>query len=69
MVAETHPVHVLRESLETQRHKAIESLSKKISPLSLESMREVAILQTVLTAVREEIETHSFRPGWGEDET
>jgi hypothetical protein len=67
-VAETHPVQVLQAALETQRQRAVENLARKVHPLSLESLREVAILQVVLTAVREEIELHSFRPGWGEDQ-
>jgi hypothetical protein len=62
-MATTRSVLTLRAALETQRLKAVERLAETSGPLSLESLQGVAILQVVLTAVREEIETHSIRLG------
>jgi hypothetical protein len=66
-VATTHPVHALCTALEAQRLKTVETLAAQAGPLTPESLRELATLQAALTAVREEIETHSIRLGWGDD--
>jgi hypothetical protein len=63
-MATTHSVLALRAALETQRLKAVERLAETRGPLSFESLQAVAILQMVLTGVREEIETHSIHLGW-----
>jgi hypothetical protein len=65
-VATTHPVHALCTALEVQRLKAVESLAAQTGPLSHESLQQLATLQAALTAVREEIEDHSIRLGWGD---
>lgn len=60
-----HPIHALRANLETARLKAVETLAAKESAISPEALRDLATLQAALTAVREEIETHGGRLGWG----
>jgi hypothetical protein len=60
------PVHDLRGQLETLRLKAIEELAAKAGgALPADSLERIAILQTVLTAVREEIEAHEVKLGGG----
>ena len=59
----SHPVHTLRANLETERLRLVEKLAAG-STLSAETLRELATFQAALTAVREEIETHSVRLGW-----
>ena len=60
------PVHDLRAQLETLRLKAIEELAAKADgALPANSLQRIAILQTVLTAVREEIEAHEVKLGGG----
>jgi len=60
------PVHDLRGQLETLRLKAIEELAAKAGgALPADSLQRIAILQTVLTAVREEIEAHEVKLGGG----
>jgi hypothetical protein len=65
-VATTHPVHALCTALEAQRLKTVETLAAQTSPVSQESLRQLATLQAALTAVREEIADHSIRLGWGD---
>jgi HEAT repeat protein len=60
-------VQALGAALEAQRLQAVESLAAHGSPLARDSLQELATLQAALTAVREVIETHSFRLGWGEN--
>jgi hypothetical protein len=38
------------------------------STLSADALRELATLQAALTAVKEEIETHGTRMGWGDED-
>jgi hypothetical protein len=66
-VATTHPVHGLCAALEAQRLQAVETLAAQTGAPRPESLQELATLQAALTAVREEIEAHSIRLGWGED--
>jgi hypothetical protein len=65
-VATTHPVHALCAALEARRLTVVESLAAQSAPLAHESLQELATLQAALTAVREEIEAHSIRLGWGD---
>jgi hypothetical protein len=63
------PVHDLRAQLETLRLKAIEELAAKADgALPADSLQLIAILQTVVPAVREEIEAHEVKL-WGGAET
>ena len=56
-----HPVHVLQANLEAARLKLIETLAAREGIPNQDALRELA-----LSAVREEIETHSARLGWGD---
>ena len=59
------PVHTLRANLETARHKVVETLAATEGKYSPDALRELAILQAALSAVREEIQAHGTRLGWG----
>ncbi len=59
------PIHDLGAKLEARRLKAIEELAGKRDTLPGEAMREIALLQTVLTAVREEIASHEVKLAGG----
>ena len=63
----SHPVHTLRANLESERLKLVEKLAVD-GVLNADSLRELATIQEALTAVREEIETHGVRLGWGDAE-
>lgn len=62
-----HSVYVLREKLEDARLKAVEKLAAKIDTLSVESLQELSTLHLALTAVRQEINEHGARAGWGSE--
>jgi hypothetical protein len=59
------PIHDLFAHLEAARLRAVNELAAKGNALPAESLRRIAVLQTVLTAVREEIEAHEVRVGGG----
>jgi hypothetical protein len=59
-----HPIHALRTNLETKRLELVEKLSAG-GTLSADVLRDVAVVQTALMAVREAIETHGPKVGWG----
>jgi hypothetical protein len=61
-----HPVHTLRAKLEAERLKLVEKLAADGAP-SDEALRGLANLQAALTAVREEIEMHGVKLGWGSE--
>ena len=60
-----HPVHVLQANLVATRLKVVETLAAKEGPPALDALRELATIHAALSAVREEIETHGVRLGWG----
>jgi hypothetical protein len=60
-----HPVHDLQANLEAARLKVIETLAAKDGPPAPDALRELATIHAALSAVREEIETHGVRLGWG----
>ena len=60
-----HAVHALRANLETERLKAVETLATKENAIVHDDLKELATLQAALTAVREEIESHGGKVGWG----
>jgi hypothetical protein len=62
----THPVHALCSALERQRRKFVETLAAHRGAVPQRDLQDLAELQMALMAVREEIETHSFRLGWGD---
>ena len=61
------PIHDLLAHLETARLKAIEELATKPGVLPADALQGIATLQTVLTAVREEIAAHQVRIGGGDE--
>jgi hypothetical protein len=65
IVTQSHPVHALRANLESARLKAVETLAAKEGSISPDALRDLATLQLALTAVREEIESHGGKLGWG----
>lgn len=64
-MAKHHPVHSLRANLEAARLKAIDKLAATDGTFHPDALRAIATLQMALTAVREEIEAHGPRLGWG----
>jgi hypothetical protein len=60
-----HPVHALEAILETARFKAVEELASKAGVPSNDDVRNLAMLQAALTAVREEIDDEADKRGWG----
>lgn len=60
-----HPVHDLQANLEAARLKAVETLAGKEGSPAPDALRELATIHAALSAVREEIETHGIRLGWG----
>ena len=63
-----HPVHALQANLEAARLKVVETLAGKESPPTSDALRELATIHAALSAVREEIETHGVRLGWGNED-
>jgi hypothetical protein len=63
-----HSVYVLREKLEDARLKAVENLAAKLESFSAESLQELSTLHLALTAVRQEINEHGAKAGWGSEE-
>jgi hypothetical protein len=61
----SRPVDMLRINLLAARHKAVKALAETGGEFSVDALHELAALQTALTAVREEIEAHAARMGWG----
>jgi hypothetical protein len=53
---EEHQVHALRTNLEAVRLRSIERLARSEGPLTADVLRELAMIQAALTAVREEID-------------
>jgi len=64
-MANHHPVHRLRANLEAARLKAIDELAATDGAFHPDALQAIATLQMALTAVREAIEAHGPRLGWG----
>jgi hypothetical protein len=60
-----HPVHDLLANLEAARLRVVETLAGKEAPPTPDALRELATIHAALSAVREEIEPHGVRLGWG----
>jgi hypothetical protein len=63
----SHPIRILASNLENRRLQLIEKLASDTS-MSADAMKEPATVQTALTAVREAIDEHGPRMGWGSDQ-
>jgi hypothetical protein len=68
IVAQSSSIHVLRDSLEAARLKTVEELAGKVGSLPTDLLQRIALLQSVLVAVREEIEAHNVRIGGGSEQ-
>jgi hypothetical protein len=62
-VPEQYPVHSLRSTLEAERLKLVKRLATGTP--AADTVQQLAMVQTALTAVREEIEEHNVRVGGG----
>ena len=62
------PIHELRTQLEAARLKSIKELAAKKDALAADALQELAILQSALTAVREEIAAHEVRLAGGAEQ-
>jgi hypothetical protein len=63
----SHPIQALASNLDDKRLQLIEKLAKDKS-ISADVMKELATVQAALTAVREAIDEHGPRMGWGSDQ-
>jgi hypothetical protein len=61
------PVHDLRERLETARLSAIEELAAKGGALPTDALEKIALLHSVLSAVRDEIRVYEVKIGGGSE--
>ena len=61
-----HPVHSLCSTLEAERLRLVRKLAA--GGHSADTVQELATVQTALTAVREEIASHSVRLGGGSED-
>jgi len=59
-----HPVHELLAHLEKKRLELVKSVAANGAP-STDSLERLATIQLAAMAVREEIRSHSPRPGFG----
>jgi hypothetical protein len=66
-VTDFHPLPTLQASLETARLNAVAAMAAKEGAISPDALRDLGALQAALTAVREEIEAHAARLGWGDE--
>jgi hypothetical protein len=60
----SHPISILASNLDDKRLQLIEKLATDKS-ISADVMKELATVQAALTAVREAIDEHGPRMGWG----
>jgi hypothetical protein len=68
-MSEPHPIHALKSQLEAARLQALEALAANKSAVTPADLKDVAVIQAALVAVREEIEAQGGKLGWGTGET
>jgi hypothetical protein len=68
-MSQPHPIHALKSHLEAARLKALEVLAANESAVSPADLKDVAVIQAALVAVREELESQGGKLGWGTSET
>jgi len=62
----SHPISILASNLDDKRLQLIEKLATTTDKsISADVMMELATVQAVLTAVREAVDEHGPRMGWG----
>jgi hypothetical protein len=66
----SHPISILASNLDDKRLQLIEKLATTTTDKSISAdvMKELATVQAALTAVREAIDEHGPRMGWGSDQ-
>jgi hypothetical protein len=64
-MTEYAPIHELRSTLEAARLQAVEELALNRGSLSFEGIQKLAILQSALNGVEEEIKAHEVKLGGG----
>lgn len=64
-MTDRQPIHDLRAKLETARLRAIEELAAAGGEPDADSLKRITYLHAALEAVRDEIETHEARIGYG----
>jgi hypothetical protein len=64
-MTEYAPIHQLRAKLETARLQAVEELASKNGVLPADALQRLAVLQTALKGVEEEIKAHEVKLGGG----
>jgi hypothetical protein len=64
-----HPVHALKSHLEAARLTAVQALAANESAVSPNDLKDLALIQAALVAVREEIAAHGGKLGWGTSDT
>ena len=60
-----YPVHSLRSTLEAERLNLVKRLAT--GTRAADTVQQLAVIQTALTAVREELEKHSVQVGGGSE--
>ena len=68
VMTDVYPVQALRTHLEAARLAAIEALANDGNTPSIESLLSLATIQTALTAVIEEVESHRVKVGGGSEQ-
>jgi hypothetical protein len=63
-MATPNSVQKFLANLERERHTLVERFASEAAPTA-DELRALATVQGALTAVREEIDTHGVRLGWG----
>jgi hypothetical protein len=64
-LTEPHPLQALQSHLEIARLKALDALAANQRAVSPGDLKEVAVIQAALVAVREEIAAQIGKLGWG----
>jgi hypothetical protein len=64
----SHPIRNLASNLEEKRLQLVEKLASDMMSISADAIKELATVQTALTAVREALDEHGPRMGWGSDQ-
>ena len=61
------PIHQLKAALEARRLLAVEDLAGKSAKLPMDDLQKLAVMQSALTAVIEEIKAHEVKIGGGSE--
>jgi hypothetical protein len=64
-MTEYAPIHELRAELEAARLQAVEELASNVGALPADALQKLAVLQTALKGVEDEIKAHEVKLGGG----